>query len=305
MFTINVKVRSSKRDDGDGTIYFVLNEGHMFKQFNSEVRSSKEDLMTYNLDYVLSGIRRLCDIITESNEKLGSVSFDDVADKFQSELVGLKTRYDLRDGFRASRRLVCIGKPFDKYVSASESKPTDMLTVGNIVDYICCLLDEMKDTARPGTYIYYNTVMCAVDDYVGTLQDKDKAIDGDFITGFANWIKGKGLIDSTISFYLRTLRTIAGKATADRLMTLDKAWFKGLATGYKPNTVKLEELTLPKTEMNLIADAELKLAPRLDVPRNIFMFSFYCHGMELMDILNLKRANLTGNYLTEREFDEN
>lgn len=213
-------------------------------------------------------------------------------------MADLKVRDDLRDGFSVSRRLVSIGKPHGKYISASESKPTDALTVGNIVDYICCLLDEMKDTARPGTYINYNTVMCALDDYVGTLEDKDKEIDGDFISGFANWIKAKGLIESTISFYLRTLRTIAGKATDDGLMTLDKVWFKGLVMGYKPNTVKLEEQTLSKTEMNLIADADLKLAPRLEVSRNIFMFSFYCHGMELMDILNLKRTNVTGNYLT-------
>lgn len=253
--------------------------------------------MTDNLNFVLSGIRRLCDIITESYANFGSVSFEDVADEFQRELPNLKVRDDLSVGFSVSRRLVSIGKPFDEYVSTSESKPTDSLTVGNIVDYICCLLDEMKNTARPGTYVNYNTVMCGVDEYVSTLEDKDKKIDGDFISGFAEWVKGKGLIESSISFYLRILRTIVGKAATEGLITLDNAWFKGLTTGYKPNTVKLGEQSLSKAELNRIVDADLKLAPRLDVSRNIFMFSFYCHGMELMDILNLKRTNVTGDYL--------
>lgn len=90
MFTINVKVRNSKRDNGDGTICFVLNEGHIFKQFSSDVRSSKKDVMTDNLDYVLSGIRKLCDIITESNEKFGAVSFEDVTDDFNENWLTLR-----------------------------------------------------------------------------------------------------------------------------------------------------------------------------------------------------------------------
>lgn len=293
MFTINIKVKTDKKNTEDGNICFVLNEGHVFKKFISEVRSSKEGLVTDNLDYVLSGIKLLCDII-ESGD---SVSFGDLADQFQSELPNLKIRKDLRNGFRSSRRLVCIGKPFDKYVSASETKPTDGLTVGNIVDYICCLLDEMKDTARPGTYTNYNSTMCAIAEYVNGIGNLNKDIDGDFISGFAKWSNDRGLIESTISFYMRTLRTILGKAQDDGLIVLDKQWFNGYKTGYKPNVAKLEEQSLTKEELRMIAEAELKVAPRVEVSRDAFMFSFYCHGMELIDILNLKRDNLTGNNL--------
>ena len=293
MFTIKVRVKTSKKDDTDGTICFVLNEGHTSRQFKSEVLSAKDALTTDNLDYVLSGIKLLCDII----EDCDSGTIDDVADRFQSELPNLQIQKDLRSGFSASRRLICIGKPFDKYVSASETKPKDRLTVGNIIDYICCLLDEMKDTARPGTYTNYNSTVCAVADYVAGLGNQDKEIDGDFISGFAEWNKDRGLIESTISFYLRTLRTILGKAQDDGLIVIDKQWFAGYKTGYKPNAAKLEEQSLSKEELRQIAGADLKVAPRVEVSRDAFMFSFYCHGMELVDILNLKRSYVTGDYL--------
>lgn len=298
MFTINVKVRDSKKDKTDGTICFTLNEGHTSRQINTDVCSFKDALTAENLDYVLSGIHRLSEIIIDANERGGSAPFDLVADKFQSEVGNLAVRKDLRDGFSAPRRLFRVCKPFDKYVSATETKPTGRLTVGNIVDYICCLLEDMKETARPGTYTNYNTTLCAIDDYVAMLDDKDKEIDGDFISGFAAWNKGRGLIENTVSFYLRTLRTILGKAQDEGLTNIDNLWFKGLKPNYQSDSKKLKELTLTKDELNKIVDADSKVAPRLDLSLNIFMFSFYCHGMELIDILNLKMDNIDGNFLT-------
>lgn len=55
---------------------------------------------------------------------------------------------------------------------------------------------------------------------------------------------------------------------------------------------------MTKDELNKIVDADSKVAPRLNLSLNIFMFSFYCHGMELIDILNLKTDNIAGNFLT-------
>lgn len=141
MFTINVKVKASKKDKVDGTICFTLNEGNASRQFNTEVCSTNEALATENLDFALSGIKRLSEIIIEANDNDAPVSFDFVADKFQSELPSLAVRKDLRNGFSTPRRLVRVCKPFDKYVSASETKPSGKLTVGNIVDYICCILE--------------------------------------------------------------------------------------------------------------------------------------------------------------------
>lgn len=281
----------------EGTICFMLNEGHSSRQINTEVLSSAEALTTENLGYVLSGIHRLSEIIIEANESESPIFFDDVADKFQGEVSDLAVRKDLRNGFSVPRRLIRVSKPFDKYISATEIKPSCKLTVGNIVDYICCLLEDMKDIARPNTYINYNTVMCTVDDYIGTLYDKTKEIDGDFITAFTAWNKERGLIENTISFYLRTLRTILGKAQDDGLIKIDSRWFKGLKPNYVSDSEKSKNLYLTKAELRQIVDADSKVAPRLDVSRNIFMFSFYCHGMELIDILNLKSDNIVGNYL--------
>lgn len=297
MFTIKVKVRNSKEDLVNGTICFILNERYASRQINTEVRSSTEALTTENLDYVLSGIHRLSELIIEANDSETPVSFESVADKFQSEVSDLAIRTDFRNGFSVPRRLIRVCKPFDKYVSATESKPSGKLTVGNIVDYICCLLEDMKETARPGTYTNYNTALCAIDDYVATIDDKDKEIDGDFITGFAAWSRNRGLIQNTISFYLRTLRTILGKAQDESLITIDNLWFKGLKPNCERDTAKSKEQSLTKDELNRIVDADSKVAPRLDLLRSIFMFSFYCHGMELIDILNLTLDNVEGNYL--------
>ncbi len=297
MFTINVKVKASKKDKTDGTICFTLNEGNASRQINTEVLSSKEALATENLDYVLSGFKHLSEIIIAEKGSDAPVSFNFIADKFQSELPGLVVRKDLRNGFSLPRRLVRFCNPFDKYVSASETKPSGKLTAGNIVDYICCILEDMKGTARPRTYINYNSTLSTIDDYVASLNDKSREINGDFISGFAAWNKDRGLIENTISFYLRTLRTILGKAQDDGLITIDNRWFKGLKPNYKPDSEKLKEQSLTKDELNQIVDADSKVAPRLDVSLNLFMFSFYCHGMELIDILNLKLDNIVGNTL--------
>lgn len=47
-----------------------------------------------------------------------------------------------------------------------------------------------------------------------------------------------------------------------------------------------------------IASMDLSKSGKLDIARDMFMFGFYCHGMELTDIIDLRTENIRENELT-------
>lgn len=120
-----------------------------------------------------------------------------------------------------------------------------------------------------------------------------EAIDADLIERYEAYLKDKGLMRNSTSFYMRNLRRVYNQAV-DSALTIDKKPFRHVYTGID-KTVKR---AIPMKYIKRIKELDLSLEPDLDFARDIFLFSFYTRGMSFIDIAFLKKTDLKNGFVT-------
>lgn len=109
------------------------------------------------------------------------------------------------------------------------------------------------------------------------------------------WLRNRGLIPNTTSFYMRILRATYNRAVRQGIID-DQKPFGNVYTGID-KTVKR---ALPLAIIKRIKALELKHKPRLDHARDIFMLSFYLRGMSFIDMAYLKKSDLCNGHVIYR-----
>lgn len=126
------------------------------------------------------------------------------------------------------------------------------------------------------------------------------AITEEWVQGFVEWLSGRGnLKASSVNYYLRYLRALYGLARKEKLIAFsDKDPFRGLAPSVPPTSKRsLSEGDLDK----LVGYGERPgvKAGRIWA-RDVFLFLFYTRGMCFVDVYNLKKSDIHGDYIYYR-----
>lgn len=109
------------------------------------------------------------------------------------------------------------------------------------------------------------------------------------------WLRRRGLVPNTVSFYTRILRAAYNRAVEWGLIA-DRRPFRHVYTGID-KTVKR---ALPLTIIRRIKRLDLSHCPALDYARDMFMMSFYLRGMSFIDMAYLKKSDLRGGSVIYR-----
>lgn len=110
--------------------------------------------------------------------------------------------------------------------------------------------------------------------------------------GYETYLKKQGLCSNTTSFYMRNLRAIYNQAVKQGL-TPQNHPFTTVYTGI----AKTVKRAVNAKEFQQIKSVTLPPNSFAALSRDIFLFSFYTCGMSLIDIANLKKTDLQGDYL--------
>ena len=118
-------------------------------------------------------------------------------------------------------------------------------------------------------------------------------IDNELITKYENFLKDSGIMNNTISCYMRSFRSIYNQAV-ERGLATQKSPFSGINTSNDKTTKRAvsEDVIIRLKNMDLSSCQELCLS------RDMFMFSFYMRGISFVDMANLKTGNLKNGYIT-------
>lgn len=114
---------------------------------------------------------------------------------------------------------------------------------------------------------------------------------------YADWLKQTGITDSTQSFYLRSFRAILNKAHDEGLIESTSGWFHEVNTSVV-NPAKTSDGQLDRDLILKIESLDLTDNRHAALVRDMFMFGFYCGGLELIDIANLEYINVQNGLLT-------
>jgi integrase/recombinase XerD len=156
---------------------------------------------------------------------------------------------------------------------------------GNVLEYFDRVITELEAQDRLGSARSYTNTRDKLKEFKKNFVFQD--IDKKFLQKFEEFIL-KTCSPSTAGIYLRTLRAVYNRAITDNLAKRDIYPF----TDYKIKTVKGRKKALTKEQIQALKDYKAPNDSRLRDSLNLFLFSYYARGMNLMDIASLKWSNI-------------
>jgi integrase len=121
-------------------------------------------------------------------------------------------------------------------------------------------------------------------------------VDVEFLNKFEEYLKTNGKGGNTIFIYMRTLRALLNKAIKEAVCS-DKYYpFKKFSLA-KYTKIKTEKRAISKADILKIKNLHLATNSPLIDAQNIFMFSYYCRGINFVDIALLKWKDIKSGRL--------
>ncbi|GAB4486731.1 MAG: site-specific integrase [Saprospiraceae bacterium] len=180
--------------------------------------------------------------------------------------------------------------PFDFHAFEQAVFAQAQKAAGKLVWQWCGeIADGLKNEGRYGNAEFYHSLANAVKSFSArsTLPQVDSA----WLDKFEAFMRKRGANGGGISLRLKTLRSACNIARKSGIMPASWKPFAGRSFAHLKKSNKKRAIML--SDIRLIRDAPL-IDPFERLSRDLFMFSFYCWGMNLADIAELTADNLAG-----------
>ncbi len=149
---------------------------------------------------------------------------------------------------------------------------------------------SMQASGKRRTAQIYST---ALNNFMRFREGKDlqlTELDTQIVLAYEQWMRDRGLMRNSSSFYLRSLRSAWHKALENRRVREDP--FSQSYTGVDKTVKRAVHLPEIKKLKALRLDGDEAWA------RDMFLFSFYTRGMPFVDMAFLRKSDLRGGLLT-------
>ncbi len=166
-------------------------------------------------------------------------------------------------------------------------------SVESVFNFMQRCINKLERQKRGRTAEGYTSTM---NSFIQFRKNEDlsfEAFDSEQMEMYEAYLKEKGLVKNSTSYYMRIWRSVYNLAV-EQGYTTDKKPFKHVYTGID-KTVKR---AVPFKIIKMIKELDLSFEPQLELARDIFLFSFYTRGMSFIDMAHLKKSNLQNGILT-------
>ena len=161
------------------------------------------------------------------------------------------------------------------------------LTTSRFLRLIKAREKEKAAQSRYNTACSYRATYNSFSEFISEKQYLRNKVNETIIMEYSIWLKGRGLLKNTISFYMRVLRATwnANKIPGNPFMNV--------FTGYEVTQKRsLEEDTVAK-----IGQTDFASDKALDFTKDLFLFSIGTCGMSFVDIANLQKTDCKDGYI--------
>ncbi|MFA6484054.1 MAG: site-specific integrase [Bacteroidales bacterium] len=157
-----------------------------------------------------------------------------------------------------------------------------------IQEYAQIIADNLLEAGKIGNSKAYLSTISKLNKFNGDKQLNFAEFNYKKLLEFEQFMAGKKIHTNTISFYMRTLRAIFNRAVKEGVC-------KEANYVFRDYTIRNEETrkrAITKPEIDAIRNLELEAGTPVEFARDMFMFSFYTRGMNLIDIAFLKKTDI-------------
>lgn len=199
---------------------------------------------------------------------------------------------------KANKIIKDIGNDFTFEIFESKMFNIKLEDVKDKYDVYACYEEKMRQLLkenRIGSYQAYMNSMMSLKSFRKTLRFKDVTVN--FLKKYEYFMLAKECSKSTIGIQLRQLRAIMNIAKSSGLITEDEYPFGH----HKHNKY---EIPSSRNIKKAVEPYELKKIINYEPngyqeswSRDMWLFSYYCNGMNMVDVFNLKYKNIVDEFL--------
>ena len=156
-------------------------------------------------------------------------------------------------------------------------------------DLFCEQIERLKDEGRRGYMLSVRQVYNSLLIFNKHLDILFSDIDIPFLRRYETWLRKQELAENTIGIRFRTLRAIYNLAIEQNLVKTENYPFKQ----YKVSHLQEETVKRSLSKQDIERILAYKSTNRyMRFPIDIFAFTYYCGGINFIDIANLTQTNI-------------
>lgn len=175
---------------------------------------------------------------------------------------------------------------FDEF--ESEMFGTKVDTTTDIFGHFQNHLQKLSDEHKYGNRECYSASLNALKKVWKKKELHFQQITPEFLNKFENELLKDGKSLNTVSIYLRCAKKLYNDAIEQGVVT--KKFYPFGKSKYTVPKSQGKKRPLSKDELKLIFEYQTKPETNEDFAKDLFIFSYLCNGMNVTDILNLKRS---------------
>ncbi len=149
-------------------------------------------------------------------------------------------------------------------------------------------IKQLEQSGKHSTVVKYSSIIAKLKRYLNGKPFTFDHLTVPFLYEYEAHLKSLGNQTNTIHKNLKTLRAILYRAIKEDKFPQEKNPF----FRYKLKTAPVKKERLTAEEIDKISNIELKKGTKLYHSRNAFLFSFYCAGIRIGDLLKMKWKNV-------------
>lgn len=272
MTSIKVKFNPSTASGHEGNICYQIIHDRKVRQLATDYRLFPE----------------------EWNEKRATVTFGSNSER-KAFLLSLREniRRDMKRFGKIRSRLDAEGISYSADDIINEFKR--FVTDCSLFNFTQSIIARLKHDSRLRTAETYKSALMSFSIFRNNKDIVLDCITSEIMESYEAWLKNRGVVPNTISFYMRILRAVYNRAV-EKGMIENLLPFRKVYTGID-KTVKR---ALPISALKKIKSLNLSQQPSLDYARDMFLLSFCLRGMSFIDMAYLKKTDLKDGYVTYR-----
>ncbi|NDV66136.1 phage integrase SAM-like domain-containing protein [Bacteroides sp. 224] len=156
------------------------------------------------------------------------------------------------------------------------------------------LILSLRRESRSGTAKAYKSTLQSILLYAGKDVELEIILTKEWLVGYEQWLISRRRLRNTVSFYMRMLQSIYHQSVELNLIEHIPRLFAHVFTGYDPT----EKRALSADVISRICQGELSGKKGLEFSRDMFMLSFYLHGISFVDMAYLRKTDWKGDSIT-------
>ncbi|GAB3975996.1 site-specific integrase [Spirosoma terrae] len=167
-----------------------------------------------------------------------------------------------------------------------------------VIEFFDETIDRLKQAGRVGYAATFKDTRNHLVSMMGKKEFEFVELGPSFLLKWESAMQGKGLKKTSISLYFRTLRVLVGYARTEGVVKKSYNPFEEFPlTKYR----KIETPKKSITQEDVLKIARIELPAMSDRfhAQQFFLFSYYCRGINLVDVANLTTENM--HYLESGE----